>query len=357
LKNIIEVIQKLRLPFLDESIVTIHVDCPDILSDANTVLRNVVLVNERNSITSVLQKDAINTLIDYFSEYIDLKDSLQEIRLLPLFENVTGEYEDLVSNTPYIWPNSCSIGYKTWIAGHYVIFLKPNAYYSRLGSAKQLSVSTISEQGLYNQFIFPHPHFGLMTEEDRYAHLMYIREKLFQNVFYYKNKKILKHTDGYQKEIIREAQSFFTNLITLKCIGATNAVLFPISFFCDHTQEIFCVFPDEFKLLPTELRSKEYLEFFEQLLLKHTLQPTEFIKLCNKTANGAVKDVRKASQILLEYLCNKGESYDPHTLFEISNIPFVFAERPSEVDWVLPGVTQPNQLIKLNGSALLVMKT
>jgi len=190
-----------------------------------------------------------------------------------------------------------------------------------------------------------------MNEKDRYAHLMYIQANLYHNNFYLQKEKITKYMDKNHIQRIYEAQSFFNNLIALKCIGATNTVLLTISSFCDHTQDIFCVFPDDFKLLPNELKDEEYLEFFKNLQLKHKLQPFEFVKLCHKITNGRAKDDRKASKILLEYLCDKGDSYDHHTLIEISNISFVFAEKPSKVDWVLPGVTQPNQLIKLNGSA------
>jgi len=92
-KKTIEVFHKLKLPFLDESIVTVPIGCPDVLSNANMVLRNVVLVNNTNCLTSVLQKEEINTLIDYFSEYVDIKGNMNELRSLPLFENVSGEYQ------------------------------------------------------------------------------------------------------------------------------------------------------------------------------------------------------------------------------------------------------------------------
>ena len=356
LKKAIEMFHKLRLPFLDKSIVTVQVGCPDIIANADVVLRNLVLLNNEKCLTSVLKKEDINILIDYLCKYLDGRESLQELRSLPLFENVAGEYQALLSSTAYVWPDSCSDGYNDWVKGHYVIFLKSDGYYSHLGSQTQFSITTISELGLYNQFIFPHPHFGLMTEEDRYAHLVYIRENLFESVVSFKDMNKTKRMDASRKQKIREAQLFFYELLALKCIGPTNAVLLPISSFCDHTQDIFCEFPDDFKLLPVELKDKKHLKFFKTLNLKVALLPTEFIKLCNRTSNGNIADIKKKSKILLKWLCLKGLNYDNQSLREISNIPFVFAERPSKVDWVLPGVTQPNQLIKLSGSALLELE-
>ena len=352
----IKVFCKLKLPFLDTSIVTVRVECPDITANADIVLRNLVLVNNEKCLTSVLKKEDIKILIDYFIEYLDVRNCLPELRSLPLFENVAGEYQALLSSTAYVWPDSCSDGYNNWVKGHYVIFLKSGAYYNRLGSQTQFSIQAISELGLYNQFIFPNPHFGLMTEEERYGHLIYIRENLFESVVSFKDMNKTKRMDASRKQKIREAQLFFHELIALKCIGPTNAVLLPISSFCDHTQDIFCEFPKDFKLLPVELRDKKNLKFFKNLKLKVTLSSDEFIKLCNKTSRGDVADIRKKSKILLEWLCLKGLNYDDQSLWEISNIPFVFAERPSKVDWVLPGASQPNLLIKLNGSALLKLE-
>ena len=354
-RRAIEVFRKLKLPFLDTSIVTVRVECPDITANADVVLRNLVLVNNEKCLTSVLKKEDINILIDYFFKYLDVRNCLQEIRSLPLFENIAGEYQALLSSSAYVWPDSCSDGYKNWVKGHYVIFLKSEAYYNCLGSPTQFSIRTISELELYNQFIFPHPHFGLMTEEERYCHLIYIRENLFDTVVYLKDTAITKYMDGSKVQRIREAQLFFNKLIALNCIGRTNADLLPISSFCDHTQDVFCEFPDEFKLLPVELRNEKHLKFFVSLQLKLALLPTEFIKLCNKIRN-VVTNNRKKSKILLEYLCHKGLNYDNQSLKEVSNIPFVFAERPSKVDWVLPGASQPNQLVKLTGSALLKLE-
>ena len=357
-KKAVEMFRKLRLPFLDTSIVTVQVGCPDITANADihVVLRNLVLVNNEKCLTSILKKEDINFLIDYFCEYLEVRNYLQELRSLPLFENVAGEYQALLSSSSYVWPDSCSDGYNNWVKGHNVIFLKSDAYYSHLGSQTQFSITTISELELYNQFIFPHPHFGLMTEEDRYAHLVYIRENLFESVISFKDMNITMYMDASREQKIQEAQLFFHELLALKCIGPTSTVLLPISFFCDHSQNIFREFPDHFKLLPVELRDKKHLKFFKSLKLKVALLPTEFIKLCNGTSNGNVADIRKKSKILLKWLCLKGLNYGDQSLREISNIPFVFAERPSKVDWVLPGASQPNLLVKLSGSALLELE-
>ena len=352
-KKSIEVFRKLKLPFLDISIVTVPVECPDITANADMVLRNVVLVNNERCLTSVLTKEELNILIDYFSDCLRVKNHLQDIRSLPLFENVTGNYQAIQSHSTYVWPNSCSNGYNSWIAGYTAIFLKDNGHWTQLGPLKYLSVSTISEAGLYNQFIFSHPHFGQMVDKDRYAHLQYIRDNLYSLIQVKRKSRITKHTEENEKHVICQAISFYNNLVGLKCIGPTGTVLLPISSFCDHTQNIFCTFPDDFKILPEELRGIELLVLFKKLNLKEILSTKEYIDVCHKTANGKVSNVKTASEVLLKYLGDKEKSFDTQSLQVISNIPFVFAEPCAQVEWLHTGIAQATQLVKMNGSALL----
>ena len=350
----IEVFKKLNLPFLDDSVVLVQVDCPHLAKDADRVLKNVIKVNETTPLTSLLQKDDIHHLIEYFAKYLStLQNMMHYIKSLPLFEDVTGAFQSIQANTAYLWPDSCSNGYNSWIAGYNTTFLKSDAHWTCLGSSQQLSVIVISQEQLYNQFIFTHPHFALMCEQDRCAHLMYIRDILFSGIDSYKRRQIHKRTSDHERQKIYEAQRFYGNLVSLRCIGATNAVLLPISSFCDHTKDIFCVFPDDFKILPECLKKKEWLSFFKKLNLKQSLSEAEYVKFCHKTAHREVQDIRKASGVLLEYLVTAGGSYQPHTLHQISSIAFVCIEKASKVDWVLPGSAQPNQLVKLSGSALL----
>ena len=352
-KYAIEVFKKLNLPFLDDSVVIVQVDCPHLAKDADRVLKNVVKVDETTPLTSLLQKDDIHHLIDYFAKYLSIMQNLHYIQSLPLFEDVTGEFQSIQANTAYLWPKSCSNGYNSWIAGYNTAFLKSDAHWTCLGSPQQLSVTVISQEQLYNQFIFKHPHFSLMCEQDRYAHLKYIRDILFSGIQSYTQKQTPNRMSDHERHKIYEAQRFYSNLVSLHCIGATNAVLLPISSFCDHTQDIFCVFPDDFKTLPECLKKKEWLIFFKKLNLKQSLSEAEYVKFCHKTANREVQDIRKASGVLLEYLFTAGGSYHYHTLCQISSIAFVCVEKASKVDWVLPGIVQPNQLVKLGGSALL----
>ena len=298
----IEVFKKLNLPFLDDSVVLVQVDCPHLAKDADRVLKNVVKVNETTPLTSLLQKDDIHHLIEYFAKYLSTLQNMHYIKSLPLFEDVTGAFQSIQANTAYLWPDSCSNGYNSWIAGYNTTFLKSNAHWTHLGSSQQLSVTVISQEQLYDQFIFKHPHFALMCEQDRYAHLMYIRDTLFSGIDSYRLRQIHTRTSDYDRHKIYEAQRFYGNLVSLHCIGTTNAVLLPISSFCDHTQDIFCVFPDDFKTLPECLKKKEWLIFFKKLNLKQSLSETEYVKFCHKTANREVQDIRKASGVLLEYL-------------------------------------------------------
>ena len=351
-RKAIAVFRKLKLPVLDMSIVTVPVDCPDITAGADMVLKNVASFNKETCLTSVLINEEINILIDYFSEYVRVKNYLQDIRSLPLFQNVSGNYQAIYSHSTYVWPNSCANGYNAWIAGHTAIFLC-YGHWTQLESPKNLSGSTISEAGLYNQFIFRHSHFGQMGDKDRYAHLQYIRDNLFSWAQANRTSRITKHTGDDERLIISEAKSFYNNLVGVKCIGPTGTVLQPISFFCDHTKDIFCVFPDDFQILPEELKGLEWLYFFKKLNLKQILSTKEYIDICHKTANGKVSNVKKASEVLLKYLGDKVELFNTQSLHSISNIPFVFAEPCAQVEWLHKGMAQATQLVKMNGSALL----
>ena len=312
LKQVVKVFNKLELPFLDESVVSLDVNCPHLKEDADRVLSNIMQVGA--NLASRLNNTEINILIDYFAENLNVGQCFNELKTIPFFEDVLGRYQSIKCCDAYVWPNSCSTGYQYWMEGYNIIFLKRNGYWTRLGSAQQLSLKTISEEELYNKFIFRHPHFGLMSEGDRYSHLEYIRDELFYSVECNRERKTNRRTSAEEQSRIYEAQLFHNSLVQLYCTGATNKSLLPISSFCDHTKEIFCAFPDDFKILPQALLSTKWLDFFKKLNLKETLTETEYLNYCHKTANGGVQDVRKASQVLLEYLELEGSSYCDNAL-------------------------------------------
>ena len=355
IKNAVDSMEKLKMPFLDTSIVTVRVHCPT-LTDYAKVLTNLVHIHKATSLTLVLNNNEIDMLIHYFASNLILKDSLDNVRSLPFFEDIAGNYQAIAGTQAYIWPNSCREGYKSWLAGFSAVFIKPRSKWTSLGSADSLSIYRISAMQLYNQFIFP--HFGKMSEDDRYLHLEYIKHFLIGNVMFVKQETIGKRASRLRKDNINAAKIFYDKMLTLKCIGSDNSDLQPISSFCDYTQDIFCIFSQYFKILPERFESDDWLAFFKDLGLKQFLTEKEYLNFCQNTADGKVNvTIRKASTTLLEYLFSTRVKILWHSnsifLAQVSKIPFVFAERASEVDWVLPAASLPNQLVRLNGSAPL----
>ena len=345
IKDVVNIMRKVKMPFLDTSVVTVRVHCPT-LTDHAKVLTNLVHIHKATSLTSVLNNKEIDMLILYFASNLILKDSLDNMQSLPFFEDITGIYQTINTGDAYIWPNSCMVGYQSWLAAHNsTIFLKPHSEWKCLGSAECLSIHSISEMELYNQFIFP--HFGRMNEDDRYEHLKYIRERLFYSV---KSHRKFSFT----KEDKCSADLFHSNLLSLKCIGASNSALQPISSFCNHRKIIFTVFYKKFQVLPERLQSDDWLTFFKELDLKQNLTEEEYLMLCQETADNFLFS-KKKSDVLLEYLFSKEvlEIWCEKKAFlsQISRIPFVFASEASIVSWVTPHILQQNKLVQLKGSA------
>ena len=352
--SVLTVMTKLKMPYLDNSVVTISVDCPT-LSDHSRILTNVVCINKAKSLTATLTNCEIDTLIHYFSSNLTLGNSLNSLQSLPFFEDVNGTYQTVNGKAAYVWPMSCpAAGYQSWSSEKTFVFIKSNASWTDLGSAEQLYVQKISAVELYNKFIFP--YFQKLSETERYTHLNYIRNALFSSINFTK-KQHLRECGllELEKKEKSAAEIFYNSLLTLKCIGSDNLILLPISSFCDHTQKIFHVFSKYFQILPEILQSPDWLSFFKELNLKQNLTEAEYLQFCQETADRDVNSIRKCSMVLLEYLFSweVKKMWCSKTAFlsQVSSIPFVFTEKAAAVDWVLPGVSQANQLVKLNGSA------
>ena len=339
IKDAVQVMAQLKMPFLDTSIVAVEVDCPTI-SDHTRVLTNIVHIHKASPLTEVLKISEIKVLIGYFSSELVLKDSLDLLQSLPLFETITGSFEAIKDRKAYIWPNSTLVGYQSWSDGLNVVFIEPHSCWAQLGSPEQFSIQNISEVQLYNEFIFP--HFEKMSENSRYDHLKHIRDNLFQ--------RNIPH-------------AFKNNLMDLKCIGSGNSDLLPICSFCDHKKNIFSAFSRCFQLLPKILQSKDWIEFFKKLNLKENLTEDECLRISQEIANGedqGLPSSKTASSVLLEYLLSddglKLLDNNASFLWKISKIPFVFREEALQVNWVTPGNSFKSMQVTLNGSARLILQ-
>ena len=247
-QNVVTVMTKLKMPFLDTSVVIVEVACPALFYNSR-ILKNVVCINKAKSLTTMLTNCEIDTLIHYFASNLTLRGSLKSLQSLPIFEDFTGTYQTLNGKTAYVWPMSCSADYQSWLSALNYLFIKPNACWINLGSAEQFSIQKISAVELYNKFIFP--HFRKMSENERYEHLGYIRDVLFCIVnskremgeMHLGEMHLGKRASALRRNEVYAAQIFYNRLLTLKCIGSDNSTLLPISSFCDHTQKnILCIF-------------------------------------------------------------------------------------------------------------------
>ena len=356
LKHVCAIMQSLQMPFINRDVVIAQVDCPTLL-DHGRILSNFCHTNASVPLTSVLKNTShIDTLILYFSSAAASGNPewVKQISSLPFFTDVLGNYIPIANQDAYIWPSlACDVGYSCWVRHFNAIFLRDNTSWKHLGSVEQLKINIICVEKVYTQFIFP--NFHLLNEDERYAHLEHIRNIIFTIDKGYKDRKISEFTSDEEREKIMNAREFIEKLTDLKCIGSDHSSLLPISAFCVHNIKIFRVFPSDFQTLPKKLQSNEWLEFFKDLGLKQMLTTQDYLKLCTKTANQEVKNVKECSMILLEYIFSpdirKLWCADTNFLKKVSRINFVFTCDTSPVNWIVSGKCQVNQLVPLNGAA------
>ena len=355
IQNLCTVMQKLNMPFLDASVVRAQVDCPK-LDEQDRILNNVFQVNNSTPLISTLQIKEIDMMICYFSrspKHLDEK-WLTLIQSLPFFEDVLGQYQPIIGREAFIWPQDASAaGYKSWLKGSNSIFIKDKAKWQELGSYQQLSMKTISKELLYVNFIFP--NFCELDEDERYEHLEHIRATMYSTCKHYKGLSTRYQSVSALRRI-HEARQFIGSLTGLKCIGSDGSSLQPVSAFYDHTIEIFKVFSCDFQKLPERLQSEKWLTFFKELGLKVVLTKTEYLSICNNTAQREVNaHITECSATLIEYIFSKeirGKwCHDYSFLSQVSNIAFACTENLSSLEWIHPGVCQEASLVTLNGAA------
>ena len=353
------VMRKLKMPFLDTTVVKGKVNCPT-FSEHDRILSNIYHTDKNvTPLTSILKNEEIDLVISYLSKSSKSKEFIDFVRCLPFFEDVVGKYLPINGKIAHIWPQgACSIGYSKWLNRCNVIFVNEYGRWKYLGSYEQFTISLISAEQLYIQFIFP--NFDKLDKDERFKHLEHIRDTMFSKCMAYKEREIYKSTKKPVRSKKNEAQRFLNSLFNLKCIGPSGSMLKPISAFSDHTVEIFQVFSSEFQVLPVQYQTSKWLEFFSELGLKKTLEKNEYLDLCNKTAGGRMWKTKECSDALIEYIFSKKIvelwQYDGDFLRQVSKIAFVFSADISSVKWILPGPYPANQLVELNGSALNNLK-
>ena len=352
------VMESLKMPFLDISVVVVaSVNCP-CLSNRDQVLSNMFHLNAQTPLLDAITTERINFLIDYFSVNTKPSDSkwVMHIKSLPFFEDVAGNYKSLSEySKAFVWPYTASnVGYDNWITRD-VVFLKEDAKWNKLGSASQLSIEAISAERVYIDYIFP--YFGKMSEDERYQQLEHIRTR-FTSIKYYSTLKKRDGMDESSKKRIDDSKVFIRDLKALKCIGPDNSTLQPVRYFCDPKVDIFHVFPSKFHILPGSFSTKEWRDFFKELGLTTKLTTFEFLELCRETAESdeVDKECIEKSDTLLKYMfkteVQKEWCGEDWFLLQVSNIPFIHALGNSSVEWIAPPAYKARQLLKLNVSTV-----
>ena len=360
-KSVCGVMKKIKIPFLDVTVVVTQSDCPS-LREGPSILSNFYHTNIETPLLTLLEKADLEIIIDYLklNKILECDPEqkatvIHQVQSLPLFENIDGSYTSILNKSAYIWPDGASsVVYQKWLEGHDTVFIKSDAKWSFIGSSEQLSVSTITAEKLYVKFIFP--HFHKMDDDDRFQHLLHIRDYMYQT-----NKAdaaIVWHK-RIQPYIIAKknrAEQFISALKSLCCISDGSS-LQPVSHFCDHSVPIFNTFSRHFSFLPDIYKDsrnpEKWLTFFRQLGMKQTVAKDEFLCFCKETANDTVNNIKECSKVLLEYLYSQYQVWDVNFLDQVSRIAFVLQADLLKLNWVLPCVYPVCQLVCLRGSGHL----
>ena len=358
--------QELNAPFLDTAVIpvdSVRSFCPQ-FSDSKRILNNLYYLHNEFPVVDKISVESAGKLLCYFENIHFSNDAqcCQIIKYLPLFETIDGILTPLEGKEVYVWPdNICQEGNENWLRGTDLVFLKPNAAWSKLGVARELGVHRISAEEAYVKFIFP--HFFKLNKEQQYSHLKHIRDYLFDtNLVNEQNP----NSDAYPS-----ASQFVSGVRTLQCIGEDESSLQTVSSFYTHKKAVFTTFPRHFQMLPKDIYQREervWMNFFSKVGLQETVTQEVFIALCNDVANGELmENTRTASEVLLNYLFSPEEAKlhgfhrESDFLKKVSDIAFVCPLPLPELEWIhkvpaTPSCVKLNEeeipLCKLSGSCL-----
>ena len=339
------ILDKLEIPFINSKIIAIaetDMKCPQLL-DYKMILNNLFHANKITSLTEKLNKSDLEDIISYLKPAVVLNDpewNLQ-LRSLPLFETIHGSFTPLEGVRACLWPERAPyIAHEKWNKAN-AVFIKPRTKWEDLGGAKQLSINEISVQQFYVEFIFP--SFSLMSENERIKYLEHIRDIVYP---------ISKSSYANEEN---ENHIFVRDLKELPCIGSNSSCLRSIANFSDHKLKIFTEFPEHYSILPEQLQSSVWIDFFKEVGLKQIIDKTEYLQLCREVSKCPHKDdINKKSKILIKHLfslnINKNWHKDQDFLCEVSEIPFAAPVISEKLSMLVPCAI--DHLVKLNGAAI-----
>ena len=358
ISNSFSVIKALGVPILE------GLYSPDMLrycprmEQYDDILNVILHVYKQNALhftqkTSSLTKSQVKQLFSYLRQtsFHNNEEIHQKIMSLPLFKNIDGKLTTLISKNVYLWPDSDfpQEGYEKWAPIDSTVFLERNGSWQSLCKENfNLLGMELSPAQVYCKVVFP--VFNKLDFNERMSHMKYIRDSLFPNL-----KHALQMT-GEQKE---RAQNFKKAAEILPFLVSSSAEekLFPVSYFVDHTVEIFNTFPESFNFLDEEYRGKEWLEFLKFIGLRTKVTTEEFLEFCVQVSNDKCE---VASHVLLDYLFStKALSMHklPQFLSKIGSIPFVCTSDLSSLSWIAEpfatGFTKLNGAVAIKNASLL----
>ena len=361
-EHIFDIMKALQMPIVDTSVVPHNTRlCLPSLHDHDKMLRNFHVINQKNPLAAVFKSNTLcyDILIDYFSEKAKPGDEewRRQIVSLPFFIDVVGTHVAIAGKTAYICsPRSCMAGYQDWVGNS--VFIKETGSWTKLGSSSQLEIKQITAVEVYLKFIFP--NFSQLSEDDRYEHLKFIRNSLYDMC---RNESQSSFRSWMSKEdqcSIQNAKTFMEALKQLKCVPSVSGILLPVSSYFDHEVELFHVFNDDFPKLPSEMQNKEWRDFCKGLGLQTMPSPGTFLKLCEKVSYSADNN-HEFSSVLLQYVFSddavKEWSGDIWFLNQVSNIAFVPAANTASLSAIAPSKAEENDHVCINNSAPVDVKT
>ena len=293
-----QLLKSLGLPVLDETFLpnyNTHIKkyCVQI-TDYESIL--MILCENHFIRNSELSVEDVNTLITYLSN-IDFrkKANLHFLKTLPLFKPIQREdFLFLDGHEVYAWPeNCCKAGVTKWAPLDKCLFLEwEENEYSRLGEFSLVG-KVLEKEEIYMQFILPKLH--KLNDYERYEHLEFIRDVLYDDAKHFLNSKNKK------RSII--AKHFIESLKCCRYVRSVNDEKYVrIMDLCDHTLPIFSkTFPETFLFLEEGLGSQAWMDFFHDLGLRVELKVQEYVEFCQKISSSP-GEFRLASQVLVNYL-------------------------------------------------------
>ena len=348
------------MPFLNQAVVEADQECvkgkcPHITSCQETLL-NLLHLHEKIHISFKQGDPGLDTLVGYLGEinFRSCDQSVTRVLQLPLFEDVHRKLTALGDKKTYVWPyNVDDSGRGRWINKESAIFLNMHGSWKELVSLpSDLGIEELSSEDLYIRFIFP--HFKLLSKGERYKQLQHIRDNMFSPI------KARSDTKG-ESSAKKSAKNFVNALKNVPCIEGDDAILRPVSDFCNPKDLVFKAFPHYFHKLPNDFICVDWIKFFSKIGLKKLPTEKDLLMLCRDVAGGKVNDLRATSSLLLNNILSRltdkhfFPKFTSYFLCDVSEIPFVLAADLSHLTWVLPAAS-PSKHISIDGEQFALTK-